>query len=148
MVLHEFEGAMTVLRVWHPVLQIALKEFHGTLSDQSRTDDEAPFRLVQLLDFTRYQAVDNMIAELCPFDFKSAQCGSTGTAVGCLKRFKEDCQDPTRAAQERFGGVLVAIQGAAATNTVITGGGFTPGSGGGLGGGGLLDRVFSPLRDI
>jgi len=133
---HEFEGALCVVRVWHPLLQSAIKEFHFTLSEATPKDDEASIRALNLSDFSRLQVADLVVQPKCSWVFKSKQCGSTGTATSCLKRLKEDCQDASRAAQERFNGVLVTLSSLLTPPTV------NPGDGGGSGdrgdGGGII----------
>jgi hypothetical protein len=105
---HEFEGAYAVTRLWIPLLDVAIREFHCSLTEQNPKEDEAGFRELQLFDPTQYVIAGDVEVETCTFRFKSAQCGSTGTAVFCPKRLV-DCQDATRAAQERFPAILTTI---------------------------------------
>lgn len=119
-----------MLRVWHPLLQVALKEFHFTLHESTSKEDEATFRMLQLADFSRIYVGDAVIQETCSFAFKTLQCGSTGTATSCPKRLV-DCQDPTRAAQERFDGVIVTLSNKIASPLLSGGGGGRDDGGGG-----------------
>lgn len=112
---HEFEGALCVLRLWLPLFDDAMLEFHGCLFEQAPDDDECSFRLVQLSDVAQFNVADDVVSELCTWRYKSAQCGSTGSAATCPKRFT-DCKDATRAAQERFNGVLNPAPTNAVTN--------------------------------
>jgi phage-related protein len=94
----EFDGAFAVLRVWLPLLDAALDEYHGYLSDQKPSSEEFRFRLLQLMDASQYDVADDPVQDLCTLDYKSAQCGSAGSATDCGKRFKLDCQDATAGA--------------------------------------------------
>jgi hypothetical protein len=105
---HEFEGAYAVTRLWIPLLDVAIREFHCSLTEQNPKEDEAGFRELQLFDPTQYVLAGDVQAETCTFRFKSAQCGSTGTATSCPKRLV-DCQDATRLAQERYPGILTTM---------------------------------------
>jgi phage-related protein len=105
---HEFEGAYAVTRLWIPLLDVAIREFHCSLTEQNPKEDEASFRELQLFDPTQYVLAGDVQIGTCTWRFKSAQCGSTGTAVSCLKRLV-DCQDASRAAQERFNGILTTM---------------------------------------
>jgi hypothetical protein len=116
-------------------------EFHGYLSEQAPDDEQATFRLLQLADVAQFNVAEDVVSELCTWRYKSAQCGSTGSAATCLKRFS-DCIDATRAASERFNGVLTPPPANAVVNVppVVTvnppGSGATPGRGAGGSGGG------------
>ena len=105
---HEFEGAYAVTRLWVPLLDVAVREFHCSLTEQNPKEDEAGFRELQLFDPTQYVLAGDVQVETCTFRFKSAQCGSTGTATTCPKRLV-DCQDATRLAQERYPGILTTV---------------------------------------
>jgi Tfp pilus assembly protein FimT len=105
---HEFEGAYAVTRLWIPLLDAAIREFHCSLSEQNPKEDEAGARELQLFDPTQYVIAGDVQAETCTFRFKSSQCGSTGSATSCLKRLI-DCQDATRLAQERFNAIITTI---------------------------------------
>jgi hypothetical protein len=105
---HEFEGAYAVTRIWIPLLDVAVREFHCSLTEQNPKEDEAGARELQLFDPTQYVIAGDVQAETCTFRFKSAQCGSTGTAVSCPKRLV-DCQDASRLAQERFNAIITTI---------------------------------------
>jgi hypothetical protein len=97
-----------VTRLWIPLLDVAIREFHCSLTEQNPKEDEAGFRELQLFDPTQYVLAGDVQAETCTFRFKSAQCGSTGTATSCPKRLV-DCQDATRLAQERYPGILTTM---------------------------------------
>lgn len=105
---HEFEGAYAVTRLWIPLLDVAIREFHCSLTEQNPKEDEAGFRELQLFDPTQYVIAGDTQTETCTWRFKSAQCGSTGSATSCAKRLV-DCQDATRAAQERFNAILTTV---------------------------------------
>src|SRR5262249_2990744 len=111
---HEFEGAFAVTRLWIPLLDAAIKEFHCYLSEQNPKEEEASFKQLQLFDPAQYFVAADVEVEQCTFRYKSAQCGSSGSAPACPKRLV-DCQDATRAAQEHFNGILTTI-----ANTVNT----------------------------
>jgi hypothetical protein len=102
---HEWEGALAILRFYLPLFADVVLSFYGTLTEQAAPEEEATFRLVQLCDVSQYSVADDVIGELCTFRFKSKQCGSTGSAVACGKRFV-DCTDATRAVRERFNAIL------------------------------------------
>jgi phage-related protein len=121
---HEFEGAYAILRIWSPLIAAAIFEFHGTLTEPNPKEEEAIFRMLQLTDVTQFSVAEDVVGELCTWRFKSAQCGSTGSAVVCKKRFI-DCSDATRLATERFNGILAPPPSNAIVNTppVVT----TPG---------------------
>jgi phage-related protein len=111
---HEFEGAYAVTRLWIPLLDVAIDEFHCSLTEQESKEDEAAARLLQLFDPAQYVVGGDVEVETCTWRFKSLQCGSTGSATFCPKRLI-DCQDATRAAQERFNAILTTVP-----NTVFT----------------------------
>jgi phage-related protein len=111
---HEFEGAYAVVRLWIPLLDVAIDEFHCSLTEQDSKEDEAGARLLQLFDPAQYVVGGDVEVETCTWRFKSLQCGSTGSATFCPKRLV-DCQDATRAAQERFNAILTTVP-----NTVFT----------------------------
>lgn len=100
----EFEGALCVVRIWNLLLAAAEDEFHGTLSEQQAPEHEASFKLLQLMNPSEYDVPLYVVSEQCPWRYKSAQCGSTGSAATCPKDFAS-CIDATRDAEERFGGV-------------------------------------------
>jgi len=106
---HEFEGAYAVTRLWIPLLDVAIDEFHCSLTEQNPKVDEAGARELQLFDPAQYVVAGDVQIELCTWRFKSAQCGSTGSASSCLKRLVQDCQDASRAAQERFNAILTTV---------------------------------------
>jgi phage-related protein len=120
---HEFEGAFAVTRLWVPLLDVSIQEFHCYLSEQNPKEDEAGFRELQLFDPAQFfLAADIQVSE-CTWRFKGTQCGSTGSATTCPKTLAA-CQSATRLAQERFNGILTTI-----SNTVNV----PPLSGGGSG---------------
>jgi hypothetical protein len=105
---HEFEGAYAVTRLWIPLLDVAIDEFHCSLTEQNPKEDEAGARELQLFDPTQFVIAGDVEVETCTFRFKSLQCGSTGSATGCPKRLI-DCQDATRLAQEHFPAILTTV---------------------------------------
>lgn len=111
---HEFDGALIILRIWLPVFDAALDEFHGQMFEQNPLEDEFSFRVTQLFDPAQYDVAGDAISELCTFRFKSAQCGSTGSATVCDFRLTT-CQDANHLAQERFNGVLSTVPTAGIT---------------------------------
>lgn len=111
---HEFEGAYAVTRLWIPQLDVAIDEFHCSLTEQDSKEDEAGMRELQLFDPSQYVIAGDVEVETCTLRFKSLQCGSAGSATSCPKRLI-DCQDATRAAQERFNGILTTVP-----NTIFT----------------------------
>jgi len=104
---HEFEGALAVLRFWHPLLQDVADEQHGTLTEQAGDDEQVQFRLLQVLDPSLFSVPEYDYQVECPWRFKSDLCGSTGSAAACNKSFA-NCQDASRAAVERYAGILMA----------------------------------------
>jgi phage-related protein len=102
---HEFEGSLAVLRFWNPATQAVEYEQHGSLSEQAPDEQQATFRLLQLMDSSMFAVPADDYAELCSWRFKSPQCGSTGDATVCDKRYAT-CADVHHAAVERFGGLL------------------------------------------
>jgi hypothetical protein len=105
---HEFEGAIAITRLWVPLLDVAIDEFHCSLTEQNPKEDEAGARELQLFDPTQYAIAADVQVETCTFRYQSLQCGSTGSATSCPKRLI-DCQDATRLAQERFPAILTTI---------------------------------------
>jgi hypothetical protein len=105
---HEFEGAYIITRLWMLLLDAAIDEFHCCLTEQNPKEDEAGARELQLFDPSQYVLGGDVEVETCTFRFKSAQCGSTGSATSCPKRLI-DCQDATRLAQERFPAIITTI---------------------------------------
>lgn len=105
---HEFEGALCIMRVWMPILDAAIDEFHGQISEQNPVEDEFQFRHLQLFDPAQYDAADDVIQDLCTWRYQSAQCGSTGSATTCDFKLST-CQDSQHLAQERFNGVLSIV---------------------------------------
>jgi hypothetical protein len=121
---HEFEGAYVITRIWVPLLDVAIDEFHCSLTEQNPKEDEAGARELQLFDPSQYVVAGDVQVETCTFRFKSAQCGSTGSATACPKRFI-DCQDATRLAQERFPAILTTVPNSVFVNP-LGGGGVGP----------------------
>jgi phage-related protein len=117
---HEFEGAYAVTRLWVPLLDAAIDEFHCSLTEQNPKEDEAGARELQLFDPAQYVVADDVQVELCTWRFKSVQCGSTGSASFCLKRLV-DCQDASRAAQERFNAILTTVPNSIFTPPIFIG---------------------------
>jgi hypothetical protein len=135
----EFEGAICVLRLWLMPLDAVIHEFHGTLTDQESDEEQATFRLRQLIDGGEYDVPTDTVSEGCTWRYKSAQCGSVNAAATCNKTFA-DCT--VRGATERFNGVpmpqpLISIGG-----VLNNRGGGRDGGGGGRGG--PIDRIRMP----
>jgi hypothetical protein len=132
---HEFEGAYAITRLWMTLLDVAIDEFHCSLSEQNPKEDELSARELQLFDPTQYVIAGDVEVEQCTFRFKSAQCGSTGTAASCPKSFVA-CKDASRAAQERFPAILTTVPSTIFVPAVGVGGtgGVNPVGGGGGGG--------------
>lgn len=105
---HEFEGALCVMRLWLPLFDAALREFHCYMSEQNPVEDEASFRLLQLFDPAQYDIAGDVIQQACTRRFKAIDCGSTGSATVCDKLFAT-CDDAQHNAPERFNGVLTVI---------------------------------------
>jgi hypothetical protein len=105
---HEFEGALCIVRLWLPLLDASINDFHCSLSEQNPKEQEAGVRCLQIFDPSQYSLAGDIVSTLCTWRFKSLQCGSAGSASACAKRFS-DCQDPTRAATERFHAVLTTL---------------------------------------
>ena len=129
---HEFEGALAVYRLWHPLFADVIFEFHGSLTEQDAGEEEAQFRLVQLLDGSMYAVPEYDFTEQCRWRYKSGMCGSTGAAATCDKLYAT-CQDANHAATERFGGITIpppqTVFPQPVTTTIFPGanGGGTPG---------------------
>jgi phage-related protein len=109
---HEFEGALCIMRLWLPIFDAAMDEFHGCISEQTPGEDEFTFRHLQLFDPAQYDVADDIIGEMCTWRYKSAQCGSAGVASVCDFRFST-CNDANHQAPERFNGVLSIVPTAA-----------------------------------
>lgn len=109
---HEFEGALCIMRIWLPVFDAAIDEFHGYVSEQTPGEEEFTFRHLQLFDPAQYDVADDPISEMCTWRYQSPQCGSTGSATVCDFRFPT-CNDSQHQAPERFNGVLSIVPTAA-----------------------------------
>lgn len=118
---HEFEGAYAITRIWVPLLDVAIDEFHCSLTEQNPKEDEAGARELQLFDPSQFVIAGDVQVETCTFRFKSAQCGSTGSATFCPKRLV-DCQDATRLAQERFPAILTTVPNSVFVSPIGSGG--------------------------
>lgn len=129
----EFEGALAIGRFLVPTADIVTDQYHGTLSEQSTNEVEGQFRHLQLLDLNVRQQPIHDLQPKCPLTFKSAACGSAGSAVSCNKTMP-DCADASRAATERFQGITVAAPESVAAVISTFGGGIS-GLPGGVGGG-------------
>jgi phage-related protein len=119
---HEFEGALCIVRIWLPLFDASMTEFHGYLAEQNPVEDEASFRHLQLFDPAQYDVCNIIISELCPWRYQSAQCGSAGTATTCDKKFTT-CSATDHAAQERFSGVLTIVPNAGIVSAFVGPGG-------------------------
>lgn len=102
---HEFEGALAVLRLWLPLEDYALREFHSSMTETDSDPQQAAFRLTQLQDPNSFVAPFRVDSEQCPWRYKNALCGSTSVLTTCPKT-RAACV--TRVAIERFGGVPYA----------------------------------------
>jgi phage-related protein len=102
---HEFEGALAILRMWLPLEDYALREFHSSMTETDSDPMQVSFRLTQLQDPNAYVAPVRVDSEQCPWRYKSALCGSTSGLATCPKT-RAACV--TRVAIERFGGVPYA----------------------------------------
>jgi phage-related protein len=135
---HEFEGALCIARLWIPLFDAAIDEYHCSLSEATPNEDEVSFRLLQLFDPTQYFVADDVVSELCTWRFKSLACGSTAAGTACDKLFTT-CKDANHVAQERFNGVLTIVPGNIFTPPIGAGNGVPPkpiiNSGGNRGGG-------------
>jgi phage-related protein len=132
---HEFEGALCIIRLWLPLFDQAMDEFHCSLSEPSPSEDECSFRMLTLLDPSQYFCADIAQGELCPWRYKSAQCGSAGAAATCDFKFTT-CSDANHLAQERFSGILATVPGNIFQQPVKTGRGGDGGDDGPVHGGG------------
>lgn len=99
---HEFEGALAVLRLWEPLEQYALREFHCSVTEPDSDWEEFTFRLTQLQDPNAYVAPSRYYSEQCTWRYKSAPCGSTSGLATCPKTVSA-CA--ARGARERFNGI-------------------------------------------
>jgi phage-related protein len=122
---HEFEGALCIVQLFIPLLDVAIDEFHCCLSEATPTEDEVSFRELQLLDPSQYFVADDVVSELCTWRFKSLPCGSAGSAGVCDKLFTT-CKDANHLAQERFNAVLTIVPGNIFTPPLGTGGSGGP----------------------
>jgi phage-related protein len=123
---HEFEGALCIVQLWIPLLDVVIDEFHCSLSEANPTEDEASFRLLQLLDPVQYFLADDVVATNCTLRYKSLQCGSTGAAATCDKLFNT-CKDANHVAQERFNAVLTIVPGTIFNQPIGAGAGGSAG---------------------
>jgi len=140
---HEFEGALCIVRLFHPFFFDVIDQFYYSLTEQSPAEDEATFRLLQLFDTVQFDVAADIQADVCTHRFKEPACGSTGSATVCLKRFV-DCNDATRLAVERHNAILSIVPNATLVHIepISDGGlgGLTGGRGvGGNGRGGTLE---------
>ncbi|MBZ5531547.1 MAG: hypothetical protein LAO20_08945 [Acidobacteriia bacterium] len=122
---HEFEGALCIVRLWLPLLDAVLDEFHCSMSEANPKEDEASNRLLQLFDPAQYDLAADIVSTLCILRYKSGLCGSTGSASVCNKLFAT-CQDANHAAQERFRAVLTTTANNLTVPPVGQGGGGGP----------------------
>jgi hypothetical protein len=140
---HEFEGALCIMRLWLPLFDASMISFHGSLSEQEPKEEECVFRHLQLFDSTQYDVADDLISELCPWRFKSVQCGSTGSATTCDKLFTT-CAASDHLAQEHFSGVLTIVPNVGVSTPSVGaggGGGQNPDPGPVSNGGGVFGRL-------
>lgn len=140
---HEFEGALCMVRLFHPLSFDVIDQFYYSLTEQSPAEDEATFRLLQLFDTVQFDVAADIQADVCTHRFKEPACGSTGSATVCLKRFV-DCSDATRLAVERHNAILSIVPNATLVHIepISDGGGNLTGrrgTGGNDGRGGTLE---------
>jgi hypothetical protein len=142
---HEFEGALCIVRIFHPFYNDVIDRFDYSLTEESPSEDEVSFRMLQLFDSSQYDVAADIQTDTCTWRYKEKACGSTGSATTCLKRFI-DCSDATRAATERHNAILSIVPNATLVHITSGGGGGGGGdtNGGRVGGGGGND--INPLR--
>jgi hypothetical protein len=122
---HEFEGALCIVRLWIPLLDAVINEFHCSLSEANPKEDEASFRPLQLFDPAQYDLAADIVSTLCILRFKGVLCGSTGAASVCNKLLAT-CQDANHLAQERFRAVLTTTANNLTVPPLGQGGGGLP----------------------
>lgn len=125
---HEFEGALCIIRLWLPLFDDVLIEFHCSLSEQNPKEEEAGSRALALADFAQYAVAAETCSTLCVLRYKSNNCGSAGAAATCDKKFTT-CQDGNHAAQERFRAVLTTVPNTLTAPILGQGGGGNAPSG-------------------
>lgn len=94
----EFENSLAIFRLWLPLADYAIREHHGTLTDQRGDYEECAFRLAQLFDTNQFYVCEDSYAALCSWFFKGNRCGSASGLATCNKTIP-DCV--TRNARER-----------------------------------------------
>jgi hypothetical protein len=107
-----FEGAVFAFREWNLDAGAAEFEFHGHLSIDGVTEEEAEFSATQLFNPSDYQGLLT-VGETCPWRYASAACADT-TNNPCENTWLT-CRQPAR-----FGGIvqtLINIQPGSEANT-------------------------------
>lgn len=81
--MHEFEGALCVVRYWSIESDAVRFEFHGFLSETDASETEAQFRVLQLLDGSVIDVPDDDYSETCTLRYKGPLCGSSSPNASC-----------------------------------------------------------------
>jgi hypothetical protein len=97
------QGSPAVLRRLYIEAEEALVIFDGVVADVSLDAENATLRLVQRLDPTARSIPERTYSPLCPWRFKSPECGYAGGEALCNKTF-ERCDE--LAQTHRFGGFV------------------------------------------
>lgn len=101
---NEWEGALIIVRRWKRELDATTWEMHGFATEPRLGREYITVRMLQLMDPSDVDGLPETYQESCSWRFKSAQCGSMGTAATCPKTAAA-CADPTRNARPRFNGL-------------------------------------------
>ncbi|MCU1307115.1 MAG: hypothetical protein JWN45_1810 [Acidobacteriaceae bacterium] len=94
----EFENSLAIFRLWLPLADYAIREHHGTLTDQRGDYEECAFRLAQLFDTNQFYVAEDSYAALCSWFYGGHRCGSVTGHASCNKTIP-DCV--ARNARER-----------------------------------------------
>jgi len=97
------QGSPAVLRRLYIEAEEALVIFDGVVADVSIDGADATLRLVSRLDPTARRIPARTYSPLCPWRFKSPECGYVGAELLCNKTF-ERCTELAQA--HRFGGFV------------------------------------------
>jgi hypothetical protein len=98
------EGAMAVLRIWDAGGEFVMREFHGTLTMESKQRDAVTISLEQLLASSRQDSHAATYGENCNLVWAEKRCGADPGGTECKYSFAT-CQVP-----ERFMGVVVNFE--------------------------------------
>lgn len=85
--LHEFEGALCIVRYWSLTRRVADFEFHGFLSETESDEMEGQFRVLQLLDGSTIDVPGDTYSDKCTLRYKGPLCGSTSLNASCDRTF-------------------------------------------------------------